>query len=91
MMRLLETSIYSGRFRLNAGFVSSRRKPCVIAGYDDDLQGWGGGSGGQDIRPRRHWRLLVLLMLLGLLAACASTDQGPGSQPDWVSGKSSQF
>ncbi len=30
-------------------------------------------------------------MLLGLLAACASTDQGPGSQPDWVSGKSSQF
>jgi len=34
---------------------------------------------------------LMLLILLGLLTACASTDQGPDSQPDWVSGKSSQF
>jgi len=29
--------------------------------------------------------------VLGLLTACASTDQGPDSQPDWISGKSSQF
>lgn len=34
---------------------------------------------------------LMLLILLGLLAACASTEQGPDSQPDWVSGKSGQF
>jgi len=34
---------------------------------------------------------LMLLIVLGLLTACASTDQGPDSQPDWISGKSSQF
>ncbi len=50
-----------------------------------------GGFGGQDRRSRRYWRPLVSLVLLGLLAACTSTDQRPGSQPDWVNGKSSQF
>ncbi len=34
---------------------------------------------------------LFLLMLLGLMAACASTDRGPDSPPDWINGKSSQF
>ena len=36
-------------------------------------------------------RLLSLMILLGLLTACASTAEGPGSPPDWVSGNSSQF
>ncbi len=44
----------------------------------------------------RVWREMImrsvsLLLLLGLLTACASMDQGPDAPPDWVVGKSSQF
>ncbi|MCF6209503.1 MAG: LPP20 family lipoprotein [Gammaproteobacteria bacterium] len=34
---------------------------------------------------------IVLLALMSLMTACASTGDGSDSQPDWISGKSSQF